>query len=153
MFSLLLLFLVCINVVEITKIEDISICINDTDCSESIDSIIYTHIPEVDDLFLKDLSNETEEDNTFITTIPTEIISSKINATEQPEVQSTLTTISSRILHPSDNEILTLEKKEICECDLIVCTNINIFYTKYRILLDERKNYLIFKLFFLSSIL
>jgi len=126
MLSLLLLFLVCINVVEITKIEDISICINDTDCSESIDSTIYTHIPEVDDLSLKDLSNETEDDNTFITTIPTKIISSRINAnaTEQPEVQSTLTTISSRILHPSDNEILTLEKKEICECDLIVCTNI-----------------------------
>jgi len=128
MLYLLLLFLVCINVVEITKIEDISICINDTDCSESIDSTIYTHIPEVDDLSLKDLSNETEEDNTF-TTIPTEIISSRINAnaTEQPEVQSTLTTISSRISHPSDNEILTLKKKEICECDLIVCANINIF--------------------------
>lgn len=126
MFSSLLLFLAYINIVEITKIEDISICVNDTDCSESIDSTIYTQISKVDDPSLKDLSNETEEDNIFTTTIPTEIISLRINTntTEQLEIQSTLTTISSITMHLSDNELLTLRKKEICECDLIVRTNI-----------------------------
>lgn len=124
MFFSLLLFIAYINMVEITKIEDISICINDTDCSESIDSTIYTQIPKVDDPSLKDLSNETEEDNIFTTIVSTEIISLKINTTDQSEIQSTLTTISSIPMHLSDNKILTLKKKEICECDLIVGANI-----------------------------
>ncbi|XP_071647989.1 tectonic-3 isoform X4 [Temnothorax longispinosus] len=117
-----------INMVEITKIEDISICINDTDCNESIDSTIYIQIPKVDDPSLEDLSNETEEEvNIFTTPIPTEI-SSRINAnaTEQSEVQSTLTTISlpssttisSSTMYSNDNEILALKEQEICECDL-----------------------------------
>jgi len=122
MFSLSLLLLACINVVEVTKIEDISICKNDTDCKESINSTIYTQIPEIDNSSLKGLSNDTEEDKIFTTTIPTEIISSRINinSTEQLEVQLTFTTISSPVVRPSGYEILTLEKKEICECDLIV---------------------------------
>ncbi|XP_018377352.1 PREDICTED: tectonic-3-like [Trachymyrmex cornetzi] len=109
-------------------IEDISICTNDTDCKESINSTIYTQIPEIDNPSLKDLSNDTEEDKIFTTTIPTEIISSRINinSTEQLEVQSTFTTISSPVVRPSGYEILTLEKKEICECDLITSScNIN----------------------------
>ncbi|EGI68878.1 B9 domain-containing protein 2 [Acromyrmex echinatior] len=109
-------------------IEDISICINDTDCKELINSTIYTQIPEIDNSSLKDLSNNTEEDKIFTTTIPTEIISSRINinSTEQLEVQSTFTTISSPVVRPSGYEILTLGKKEICECDLIKSScNIN----------------------------
>ncbi|XP_018356047.1 PREDICTED: tectonic-3-like [Trachymyrmex septentrionalis] len=109
-------------------IEDISICINDTDCKESINSTIYTQIPEIDNSSFKDLSNDTEEDKIFTTTIPTEIISSRINinSTEQLEVQSTFTTIFSPVMRPSDYEILTFEKKEICECDLIKSScNIN----------------------------
>ncbi|XP_011859535.1 PREDICTED: uncharacterized protein LOC105557020 isoform X2 [Vollenhovia emeryi] len=112
--------------VEITKIEDISICVNDTDCNKSIDSTIYIQIPEVD-TSSEDLSNETEEINIFTTTNHTEI-SSKINAsaTELSEVPSTLTTtlspsvitISSSTIRLSDNENLTLKEKEICECDL-----------------------------------
>lgn len=124
MFFSLLLFIAYINMVEITKIEDISICINDTDCSESIDSTVYTQIPKVDEPSLKDLLNETEEDNIFTTTVSTEIISLKINTTDQSEILSTLTTISSIPMHLSDNKILTLRKKEICECDLIVGANI-----------------------------
>ena len=122
MFSLSLLLLACINVVEVTKIEDISICKNDTDCKESINSTIYTQIPEIDNSSLKGLLNDTEEDKIFTTTIPTEIISSRINinSTEQLEVQSTFTTISSPVVRSSGYEILTLKKKEICECDLIV---------------------------------
>ncbi|XP_018315478.1 tectonic-3 [Mycetomoellerius zeteki] len=109
-------------------IEDISICINDTDCRESINSTIYTQIPEIDNPFLKDLSNDTDEDKIFTTTIPTGIISSRINinTTEQLEVQSTFTTISSPVVHPSGYETLALEKREICECDLIKSScNIN----------------------------
>lgn len=126
MFFLSLLLLACINMVEITKIEDISICINDTDCRESINSTIYTQIPEIDNPFLKDLSNDTDEDKIFTTTIPTGIISSRINinTTEQLEVQSTFTTISSPVVHPSGYETLALEKREICECDLIVRASI-----------------------------
>ncbi|XP_039307055.1 tectonic-3 isoform X2 [Solenopsis invicta] len=118
MFCLLLIFLICINVVEITKIEDISICINDTDCSESIDSTVYTQIPKINNTSLEDLSNVTEDDNIFTTISPIET-SSRINAntTEQPDVLSTLTTKSLSTIHLSDYEILTLKQKEICECD------------------------------------
>ncbi|KYM79603.1 B9 domain-containing protein 2 [Atta colombica] len=96
-------------------------------CKES-NSTIYTQIPEIDNSSLKGLLNDTEEDKIFTTTIPTEIISSRINinSTEQLEVQSTFTTISSPVVRPSGYEILTLKKKEIRECDLIISScNIN----------------------------
>ncbi|KAL6252148.1 hypothetical protein P5V15_015127 [Pogonomyrmex californicus] len=118
MFLSVLLFLIYTNIAEITKIEDISICINDTDCSEAIDLDMYTNIPKVEDPSLQ-ISNDTEQDNMFITAISTEISSNiDANETEQPEIQSTLRTISSSATHRNDNKILILKKKEICECDL-----------------------------------
>lgn len=134
MFFVLLLFLTYINMVEITKIEDISICMNDTDCNESIDSIIHTQIPKIDESSSEDLSNETEGSNIFTTTIPTEISSrTKASTTEQSEVQSISTTISlpplTTIFSPTifsrNNKILKFQEKEICECDLTVRSNIN----------------------------
>lgn len=128
MFFLLLLFLTYINIVEITKIEDISICINNTDCNESIDSTIYIQIPEINDQSLENLSNETEGVDIFTSTTPIEISSRiNVNTTEQPEIQSTLpslTTIFSSTVRSSDNEILTFKEKEICECDLTVRASI-----------------------------
>lgn len=127
MFYLLLIFLTYINIVEITKIEDISICMNGTDCNESIDSTIHIQIPKVDDPSSEDFSNETEEINILTTMISTEIFSkTNANVTEQPEIQSTsissssLTTIFSSTMRSSDNKIFTLKEKEICECDLTV---------------------------------
>lgn len=119
MFFSLVLFLTCINMAYVTKIEDTSICINDTDCSEAIDSTIYTQNP-TDPSSLEDSSNDLEENNQF-TTIPIEITSSRINSnvTEQPELESTLTTISSPVVHPDDDKVLILEEREICECNLI----------------------------------
>lgn len=115
--------------VEITKIEDISICMNDTDCNESIDSTIHIQTTQINESSSEDLSNETEEINIFTsTTIPTDIFSRKASTTEQPEIQSISTTISSPSLTTEfsptmfsrDNKILKLQEKEICECDLTV---------------------------------
>lgn len=118
----LVIFLICTNVVHVTKIEDTLICINDTDCSESTDSTIYTQKPTVinDSSSLEDSSNDTEENSPFTTTIPTETTSLRIssNVTEQQELDST---IASSAVHPDNDEVLILEKKEICECNLIVC--------------------------------
>jgi len=117
----LLLFLTYTNVVYVTKIEDTYTCINDTDCSESIDSTIYTQSPNVDNPVLEDSLNNTEEDNLY-TTISMEITSSRTNSnvTEQSEPQSTSTISSPTITMPPNKKILTLERKEICECDLTV---------------------------------
>lgn len=127
MFFSLVLFLSCTNMVYATKIEDTLICINDTDCSESIDSTIYTQNPTVNDpSSLGDSSNDIEENNSFTTIIPIEITSSRINSnvTEQQELESTLITISSPAIHPDDDEVLILEEREICECNLNVRKNI-----------------------------
>lgn len=121
MFFSLVIFLIYTNVVYVTKIEDISICINDTNCSESTDSTIYTQKPTVNDpSSLEDSSNDIEENTPFTTTIPIETTSSRINSnvTEQQELD---TTIASPAVHPDNDEVLILEKKEICECNLIVC--------------------------------
>lgn len=141
MFFLLLLFLTYINMVEITKIEDISICINDTNCNELIDSNIYIQIPKVNGPSLENnFSNDTEKVNIFSTTIPTEISSRiSVNVTQQLEIQSTLTTIfstslttiSSPTTHLNDNEILILKGKEICECDLTVRASITFDFIIY----------------------
>ncbi|XP_028046293.1 tectonic-1 [Monomorium pharaonis] len=118
MLSILLLLLTSISMVEITKIEDISICINDTNC----ESTINTQIPKADDKTLENLSNKTEDANITTTTSSTEIFS-RINVTDQSEVLSTstsltsLTTVSVPTMRPSDNKILMLKEKEICECD------------------------------------
>lgn len=106
--------------VHVTKIEDTLICINDTDCSESTDSIIYTQKPTVNDpSSSEDSTNDIEENTSFTTTIPIET-SSRINfnVTEQQELDST--TIASPAIYPDNNEVLILEKREICECNLIV---------------------------------
>lgn len=119
MFSSLVIFLICTNVVYVTKIEDTLICINDTDCSESTDSTIYTQKPTVNDpSSLEDSTNDIEENTSFTTTIPIETTSSRINSnvTEQ-ELDST---IASPAVHPDNDKVLILEKKEICECNLIV---------------------------------
>lgn len=120
---LLLLFLSCINVAYVTKIEDVLICVNDTDCNESTDSIAYTQSPNINDSTLEDSSNDTAEDNSYTTNVPTEtttFIKEKLNVTEQPELQSTVPTISPPNIIFQDNKTVTLERKEICECDLTV---------------------------------
>lgn len=125
MFFLLVLFLTYTDMVYVTKTEDTLICINDTNCSEPIDSTIYTQNPTVNDLSdLEISSNDIEENNLFTTIIPIEITSSRINSnvTEQEELESTLITIFSPTVHPDNDEVLILEEKEICECNLIVCT-------------------------------
>lgn len=122
MFFSLLLLVAYTNVVYVTKIEDMFTCINDTDCSGSVDSTIYTQSPNVDNPVLKDASNDTEEDNLY-TTIPTEITSSRANSnvTEQLELQLTSTISSPTItMLPNNDKILAFEKREICECDLTV---------------------------------
>lgn len=135
MFLPLLLLLACIDVTLVTKIEDILICINDTDCESTESSVAYTRSSKVDNSALEDSSNDTEKDNsstitTTTTTIPIETtISLKIksNVTEQPELQSTVTSTMSSpavTVPQNDNETLVLEKKEICECDLTVRINI-----------------------------
>lgn len=125
MFFLLVLILAYTNMVYLTKIEDTSICINDTNCSESIDSTIYTQNPTVNDLSTLEISsNDIEENNPFTTIIPIDITSSQINSnvTEQEELELTSTTISSPAVYPDNDEVLILEEKKICECNLIVCT-------------------------------
>lgn len=124
MFFLLLLFLAYTNMVYVAKLEDILPCTNDTDCSESIDSSVYTQSSKVNDSVLSDASNETEENNPHIMATSTHIITSlgNLNVTEQPDIQSTVTTISSPALNISLNNavVFKLEKSEICECNLIV---------------------------------
>lgn len=127
MLFFLLLFIAYTNLVYAAKLEDIIPCINETNCGESIDSSVYTQSPKTNDPVLDDSSNDTEENDPHLT-ISTEITttSGNLNITEQPEIQSTVTTISQIAVNiPSNNEKgLKFEKKEICECDLIVCVNI-----------------------------
>jgi len=108
-----------INVAYVKKIEDTLICTNDTDCNESIDLTIQN--PEA----LADLSNDTEQTTTAISTETTSLeTTSKINSniTDQPELQSTTISSTTVAVPLNDNEILSFKKKELCECDLIVCT-------------------------------
>lgn len=128
MFFSLVLFLSCItNMAYVTKVEDTLICINDTDCNKSISSTIYTQHSTINDLspfsMKEDSSNDIEENNSFTTIIPIEITSSRINSNvmEQQDLESTLIT---PIIYPDDNEVLILEEREICECNLIVRINI-----------------------------
>jgi len=115
-----------INMVYMKKIEDTLICTNDTDCNESIDLTIQNL--DVDDSALEALasSNDTEQTTTTISIETTSSeTTSKINfnVTDQPELQSTSTTISSTTVAVplNDNGILSFKKNELCECDLIVC--------------------------------
>lgn len=133
LFSLLLL-LTCTNVVHVIKLEDILICMNDTDCNEATDSPTYTQDSEIDDLASDNSSNNTEEDNPFVTALPTETISLRTNFdVTEPEVESTLTTTFSPVVIPL-NKTLKFEKKELCECDLTVRITSHILpYIKYYI--------------------
>lgn len=136
MFSLVLLLLAYTNVVYVTKIEDMFTCINDTDCSISTDSTIYTQSPNVDNPVLEDSLNDTEEDNLY-TTIPSETTSSRtnLNVTEQSDPQSTSTISSPTITMPLNNDkILTFEEKEICECDLTVRIHLILIDSQYCII-------------------
>lgn len=129
----LLLFLTYADVAYATKIEDILTCLNDTDCDESIDdSALHTPNSEVDDSASRDASNYTEEDGLYVTTASMEITtSSKMNTsvTERPQSTAATTTSPATTVTPRDDEtILTLEKKEICECDLTVRISCLIHY-------------------------
>ncbi|XP_070154293.1 tectonic-1-like [Polyergus mexicanus] len=122
MFFLLVLILAYTNMVYLTKFENTLICINDTNCGELIDSTTHTQNPTVNDLSTLEISsNDIEENNPFTTIIPIEITSSKINSnvTEQEELELTSITISSPAVYPDNDEVLILEEKEICECNLI----------------------------------
>lgn len=125
MLFLLLLFMAYTNVAYVAKLEDILPCINETSCSESIDSSIYTQSSKVNGPVLDDPLNDTEGNDQHIATEITTYFGN-LNITEQPEVQSTVTTISLPTLDiPSNNDkILKFEKREICECNLIVRVNI-----------------------------
>lgn len=114
-----------INVARVKKIEDILICTNDTDCNESIDLTVQN--PESYSDSAAAGANDTEETTAATSTETSSAETTlKINSsvTEQPEQQSTTTVSSTTIAVPllNDNEVVTREKKEICECDLIVCT-------------------------------
>jgi len=106
------------------KIENTLICTNDMECNESIDLTIQN--PDVNDSTLENTSNDTEQTTTAISIETSSETTSKINfnVTDQPELQSTSTTISSTTVTVplNDNEILKFKKKELCKCDLIVCT-------------------------------
>ncbi|XP_032676749.1 tectonic-3-like isoform X3 [Odontomachus brunneus] len=122
MLFLLLLFMAYINVAYIAKLEDILPCINETGCNESIDSFIYTQSSKVNDPVLSNSSNGTEGNDEHIA-VSTEITIPfrKLNTTEQPEIQSTVTTISLTTLDiPSNNDkVLKFEEREICGCNLM----------------------------------
>lgn len=130
MLFLLLLFLAHVNVAYVAKLEDILPCINDADCNESIDSSMYTPSSKVNGPVLDDVSDDMEGNDLYIMNISTDIITSfgNLDVTEQTEIQSTVTTISPPTFNMSSNNavVLKFEKREICECNLIVRIDIKL---------------------------
>ncbi|EZA61840.1 B9 domain-containing protein [Ooceraea biroi] len=109
-------FLTSVNVARVKKIEDVLICTNDTDCSES-DLTIQN--PKVDDSALGELSNDTEEASTASVTASSETTAKiTFDVTEQPELQSTTISSTTVAVPLNNNPILGAKRKDICECDL-----------------------------------